>query len=970
MIVDVLLQRTIVYLKDIAIHLINVTLYEVILRDIHEHGRKNHVHVISVGSKFVCNHRNDWDLNGGILMHGRSILALSIRDSIISSCQLSLQTNNVIISVANSSFLDISMHVNVISYLRVPSIIMLRQTTFISGPSQRAFMLALSNPYVVVSECFFDRISLQITSQKQHYNSYLFCIEVLYSKFIPSSKDSNGGALMVQSNTDNSNITLSYCQFIQDQVTRGETLTAKGGSLFVQGASVLLTIEHCRFINSSATESGSVLHTSHGVSLIFNNCTVYSKVHSSAHQASVIYLAGKVIRMSGHFQIHHKFPDRNTNDLTIIYSNGAAKYLDITIHCPAWYRHLGVAKFDDRSSSSNVSILIRSFLYECKTCPEMFYTDSAQENTLLYQSGHPIPFSLNNQRVCIKCPYGALCSGNNVVPRPNYWGYWHNGELVFQQCPAEYCCSGSADAPCKAYDYCAGHRTGTLCGVCQRGFSVSILTGNCVSDDKCQSQEWFWILAIIVAMAYVIWYTFKDEIFTMLLKSITIFKCVHRKKSAHHHTVQIRVSEKVEAQNSKAVFNTDFTTHGREATVHRTKLVSEGKFEDELETNGEKAKIASDKGYFGIVTYFVQMAAIMKINIEFSDVDKSESFLDTVSKNIGTFVGIDLSQLSFDVCPIKDLTTLGKHIYNFVFLMGIYLSWILLFASSFWSNVTKGKLDGERRSQNRITKLQIKLIQGLIEIIKYTYVGFCTLVFSSLVCTKLGDQFVWWHDATHKCLANWQVLMIIGGVIYIIPFPLSLFLGMKMLRKRMITASSFIICCIFPPFILYHILRNNHGKDIAHSHKFPNSAALEAILSLLQGPYRDDQNNMTLYWEAMVSMRRLLISAMTLVSYASIRMMIIMALSGIFLIQHNYLCPFAVRTSNHLETLSLFLLLLMSGINLLKASLTDSGVIPSGPSVPFFKGLEFSEKCLIIALVCFILIIEVRTKQGKEKNKQ
>ncbi len=954
-IINVLLERTIVNLKHIAMHLINVTLYNVLIQDIHGSGSKckNHVQVILAGSKLVCNYRNGWDVNGGILMHARSILAVYIKDSMISSCHLSLHTNDLIIDVENSSFFDTVMDVHAMSYLRVPSIIILRQATFTSGSSQRAFRLILPNPYVSVIDCFFNRVSLEMTSQKQHYNSYLFFIEISNSKLFQAFKDGNGGAVMIKSDTDHSQVVLSNCQFIQDHGARGETtLTGKGGSIFVEGPTVSLTIEHCMFINSSAAESGSVLHTSHGVSLIFNNCTVYSEVQSSAHQASVMSLLGKVISMSGRFQIGHKFPDRNTYDITIISSNSAVEYLDIIVQCPAWYRHLGEAKTDDGHSSSNVSASIRSFVYECQTCPETFYTDSAQENTLLYQAGHPIPVSLNNQRVCIKCPYGALCTGNNVVPRPNYWGYWYNGKLVFQQCPAEYCCSGSADAPCVVYDYCAGHRTGILCGVCQTGFSVSILTGKCVFDDKCQSQGWFWILAIMVAVAYVIWYTFKDDIFAMLLKSITIFKCVPRKKSAHR-VVQIRVSKKAGAQSLKATFN------------NSTIPVSE----DKLGTDGENVKVESDKGYFGIVTYFVQMAAIMKINIEFSDVDKSESILDTLSKNIGTFVGIDLSQLSFDVCPIKGLTTLGKHIYNLAFLVGIYQSWVMLFVLSILSNGVKGKINGKQISQSRIGKLQIKLIQGLIEIIKYTYVGFCTLVFSSLVCTKLGAQFVWWHDATNICLENWQVLMIAFGVIYIFPFPMSLFKGMKMLRQRKITATSFIISCIFPPFILYRILRHSHGRGkIHHPHNLANSEVLGAILSLLQGPYRDDQNNTTQYWEAMVSMRRLLISAMTLVSYASIRMMIIMALSGIFLIQHIYLCPFAVRTSNHVETFSLFLLLLMSGINLLKASLTDSGVIPSGPSVPFFKGLEFSEKCLIIALICIILIIEVRIKQSKGKN--
>ncbi len=32
---------------------------------------------------------------------------------------------------------------------------------------------------------------------------------------------------------------------------------------------------------------------------------------------------------------------------------------------------------------------------------------------------------------CEECPYGGSCSGNNIVPRANYWGYLKGQEVVF-----------------------------------------------------------------------------------------------------------------------------------------------------------------------------------------------------------------------------------------------------------------------------------------------------------------------------------------------------------------------------------------------------------------------------------------------------------------------------------------------------------------------------------------------------------
>ncbi len=71
-----------------------------------------------------------------------------------------------------------------------------------------------------------------------------------------------------------------------------------------------------------------------------------------------------------------------------------------------------------------------------------------------------------------------------------------------------------------------------------------------------------------------------------------------------------------------------------------------------------------DKGYFGIVTFYVQMAAFITIQIEFSDIDNSESYLDNIVKSIEWFLNMELTQLSFDVCPVLGLTALGKLLYK------------------------------------------------------------------------------------------------------------------------------------------------------------------------------------------------------------------------------------------------------------------------------------------------------------------
>ncbi len=256
--------------------------------------------------------------------------------------------------------------------------------------------------------------------------------------------------------------------------------------------------------------------------------------------------------------------------------------------------------------------------------------------------------------------------------------------------------------------------------------------------------------------------------------------------------------------------------------------------------------------------------------------------------------------------------------------------------------------------------MQLNLIKGIVEIIKYTYAGFCEFVCLSLVCVQVGTNYVWWYDATHICLANWQVLVALFGLFYAIPYPFVLGKGMRHLQSNQISALAFISCCIFPPMALFlfpHILFTKDEQNVNLSPSKPS----EMIISVLQGPYRKDEEHITINWEAVVSFRRLLITGMTLIGYTTIRMISICLLCCAFLYQHVRLYPFRVQSSNHTEGLSLLLLCVTSCINLLKACLTDTGVVPSGPSVPLFKTLVLCEKMFLFILLLFILLIEGRT---------
>ena len=143
-------------------------------------------------------------------------------------------------------------------------------------------------------------------------------------------------------------------------------------------------------------------------------------------------------------------------------------------------------------------------------------------------------------------------------------------------------------------------------------------------------------------------------------------------------------------------------------------------------------------------------------------------------------MNIELTQMTLiDVCPIIGFNILGKHAYTFCFLVAIYIAWTGIFmVDLIISNIVNRK-ESVGKAFKIAQSFKIKLIRGISEIIKYTYAGFCGIIFTSLVCVEVGNDYVWWYDGTNVCFEKWQLLIIAFGVFYALPFPFVLFKGMK-----------------------------------------------------------------------------------------------------------------------------------------------------------------------------------------------
>ena len=349
-----------------------------------------------------------------------------------------------------------------------------------------------------------------------------------------------------------------------------------------------------------------------------------------------------------------------------------------------------------------------------------------------------------------------------------------------------------------------------------------------------------------------------------------------------------------------------------------------------------------DKGYFGILNYFIQAISVLRLTLELEARQSVLSTMLKIEKYISLSVSIELSHLSSTVCPHTDITTLEKFNLKFIFLTMIYFFWIVLFATC----MLLLTLTSKECNINCLTFVKLRSIKGITEIIKYTYGGFTGVIFMFLTCVTIAEDVVWKYDGTVYCLNTSQIGMLIICLLYVVPFPLMLIMGLNLLKKGIISSTNFLRGCILPlPFLIFWLtMLKARSKKITTTNKmYGNSensdsiitTSAQEILNSFQGSYKVTKNG-TQYWESVMILRRLLLGATSLFHNSIVQMICCCFLCIIFLLHHVISQPFLSDASNYIESFSLFFLCIVSIISLLKSFYIQMGIVPQGQNVNYF----------------------------------
>ncbi len=685
-----------------------------------------------------------------------------------------------------------------------------------------------------------------------------------------------------------------------------------------------ITVHDCKFWNSEATSRASALYVgpAHFDTTIIGSSFQHAKEVTS-------YLKGVFVQILSTVTMEEtKFNSAIPSEIaSLVYLNMKYKHsyigsIDCFVHCSDWHQ-IEIEKTIEGMIDSTDRL--EMVVLTCKACKKTFYIPSNGNYVVSHSFNSSKVTSRTNTEIhefvqCTECPTGAECPGNTLKPIPNFWGHKSIGGYVFQQCPIGYCCSHSEE--CLMYNQCSSNRDGTLCGKCKDGYSLSMLSNNCIESSLC-SKNWLWVLALGCACFYMLWYTFKDTLMSILFDAF------------------------------EKIFDRRNGTKDLDSDV--------------------------DKGYFGIMTYFVQATAVMRLSLNLHNQARIQLVFSKLEAYITLFLSLELSYFSADVCSNTLLDMTLKTVLKFFFMMSIFVTWLMLYFIIRIAVSTKQKC-----FKSSVSKHQgySTLLNGLVEIIKYTYGSFTDLVFFSLAYVTINSQRVWLHDGNVILFSHWQYFSMFFGILFVLPYPLMLFIGLNLLKLNLLSDNKFLLGCFFPLPAIFHWPQNFQQISDKVSHISVGTSSCESVANCVShktaennemferftGGYKESGGAQ--YWECVMIFRRLLLSSTALIPHTFIQLNLCLLLCTAFLVHHLRVYPFKHALSNTSETLSLTMLCFVASINSYKSSFIYLEIDPYGSYEKIFRYLWLLESSFLLCLIFFISFQELVWKLKIRKRKQ
>ena len=257
-----------------------------------------------------------------------------------------------------------------------------------------------------------------------------------------------------------------------------------------------------------------------------------------------------------------------------------------------------------------------------------------------------------------------------------------------------------------------------------------------------------------------------------------------------------------------------------------------------------------------------------------------------------------------------------------------------------------------------------RLATGFVLALLFTYQMLATTCFTLLNCVPVGNEHVIFIEGTITCYNTMQYVVMGYTAVCIVPFFLVLMIGPGMLRHGYIGLPQFFCACLIPlPFLLKWTIKRLRVKGREPDNLPVHSEEANAVMAILQGPFKDNINS---YFGPicgaglLLGRRLILIILFTFVNDSLPRMLGMMALCFVVLLHHVHTLPYKDTRGNIAGSASASGLLLVGGINLVRAGFEAAEYDPQGPNktlMNVFHELELVLMLWIPALVMGVAIL-------------
>ena len=158
-------------------------------------------------------------------------------------------------------------------------------------------------------------------------------------------------------------------------------------------------------------------------------------------------------------------------------------------------------------SNSDTEISV-GLIAELSSCYPGFYYDNTTEKCKCYDDSEIVS-----------------CSGSTSTIKRGYWFGIVDNKTTVAVCPNNYCnftcCETSNQfyqlSPAR-FNQCNSHRSGTACGSCEKGYSLSFDSARCVSTGKCTTGQ----TALVITLSIIYWIVLVVVVFVVTYHHVEI----------------------------------------------------------------------------------------------------------------------------------------------------------------------------------------------------------------------------------------------------------------------------------------------------------------------------------------------------------------------------------------------------------------------------------------------------------------